>query len=250
MIRGELRSPLPPREGRWPGALQITAPRLALATFATAAEVQSSGEIHYLDMAGGDLADLNSGGPLLLEHRASIDNLLGSVEEAWIDGDQAQAIVRFADLPTANTIWALLEQGFPIGCSMGYHVHSVRPADGREGCYHVDAWSAYEISAAIITKAGNPFASITRRSYAELVALQQQQRDKRLFAGRRYHLERVDGLKLVLRPDAPGLPSVEVVLHPDQALALADQLKANALLALRPGNGADRSALHHGDRDA
>ena len=56
MIRGELRSPLPPREGRWPGALQITAPRLALATFATAAEVQTSGEVHYLDMAGGDLS--------------------------------------------------------------------------------------------------------------------------------------------------------------------------------------------------
>ena len=158
--------------------------------------------------------------------------------------------MRFADLPTANTIWALLEQGFPIGASFGYHVHSVRPADGREGCYHVDAWSAYEISAAVITKGANPFARIERRSYAELVALQQQQRDQRLFAGRRYHLERVDGLTLILRPDAPGLPSVEVVLDPDQALALADQLKTNALLALAPGNGADQSALDQGDRDA
>ena len=199
-------------------------------------------------MISGDLTDLNSGGPLLLEHRASIDNFLGVCEEAWIEGDKACAIVRFADLLQANLIWGLLEQGFPIGASFGYHVHSVRPVEGHENCYYVDAWAAWEVSAAVVTKGAHPFARIERRSYAELVALQQQQRDRRLFAGRRYHLDRVDGLKLSLRPDEPGLPAVEVVLHPDQALALADELKTNALLALSPGNGADRSACQ-GDRD-
>ena len=194
-------------------------------------------------------ADLNNGGPVLLEHRASLDNLLGRVEEAWIEGDQAQAIVRFADLPTANTIWALLEQGFPIGASLATTSTPFGPPMAARTAITSTPGAPTRSAPRSSPRAANPFASITRRSYAELVAMQQQQRDRRLFAGRRYHLERVDGLKLVLRPDEPGLPSVEVVLDPDQALALADQLKTNALLALRPGNGADRSALYQGDRD-
>jgi hypothetical protein len=175
-------------EGRWPGELSPKDERLALVTFATGAEVQHGDEVHYLDVAAGDLSVLNSGrAPFLKEHRYWIEDLLGSVQTAWIEDDKALAIVRFADTIAANQIWDLIRQGFPIGASLGYRIGTTRSVDlgtERSNGFIVDTWQATEISACI--EGADPGAHVRHRPFAELAAL----RDERM--ARRLERERAD----------------------------------------------------------
>jgi hypothetical protein len=125
---------------------------------------------------------LNTGkAPFLLEHRYHLEDMLGSVVEAWVGGGVAQAIVRFADMPSANRVWALLEQGFPIAASAGYQIGATRPVDleGESGRrFIVDTWKATEISACVA--GADQGAHISCRPLPELAALTEQRRARRI----------------------------------------------------------------------
>ena len=48
---------------------------------------------------------LNTGAPLLANHNSSsLENVIGVVERAWIDGNQGKATVRFSDRPDVQPI--------------------------------------------------------------------------------------------------------------------------------------------------
>ena len=146
---------------------------------------------------GADLRALNCRAPFLLEHRKYLEDLLGSTEEAWIEDDRAYAIVRFADLPLANQVWSLLEQGFPIGASIGYEILSCRPVEiegATEGAtaWVVDAWRAFEVSAAVIVNGVDVHAGIVHRPFTEFAQLQSQRRAARLGLERAARIEALE----------------------------------------------------------
>jgi hypothetical protein len=165
--------------------------RLALCTFTTGAQVKTNNEAYYLDVTGGDLEILNSGrAPFLLEHRYWMDDLLGNVQEAWIEDGKAFAVVRFCNMPNANRVWDLLEQGFPLGCSFGFSIGECRPVAAGGPGYIVDSWLATEVSACVTGADRN--ATISPRPYAELAALREERRAERID---RERAGRVAGLK-------------------------------------------------------
>jgi hypothetical protein len=166
-------------DGTFTGDLAIEGQRLALATFATGARMQRGDEIHYLDMASGDLTMLNKRAPFLCEHRFYIEDLLGCVQEAWLEDDRAMAIVRFNTQPMAERVWSLIQDDFTVGCSVGYSILSARPVEveQRSG-FVVDAWAATEISACIT--GADAGAHISCRPLEELAALREQRMARRL----------------------------------------------------------------------
>lgn len=66
------------------------------------------------------LSRLNDGAPLLKNHEYSrpVENVMGVVERAWIEGTNAYADVRFADTEDVTPIWEKVEQGIIQNVSM------------------------------------------------------------------------------------------------------------------------------------
>jgi hypothetical protein len=103
-----------------------------------------------IDMAGADLSLLNSGrAPLLADHANYVDAILGVIESAWIDGDRAFAVARFASTPRALEAWGLVQDGILGNVSMGFN--HPPPADGEDLTptrrpRHIRQWRPHEIS--------------------------------------------------------------------------------------------------------
>jgi hypothetical protein len=103
-----------------------------------------------IDMAGADLSLLNSGrAPLLADHANFIDAILGVIESAWIGGDKAFAVARFASTPRALEAWGLVRDGILGNISMGFNYP--QPADGEDVTptnrpRHIRRWRPHEVS--------------------------------------------------------------------------------------------------------
>lgn len=67
---------------------------------------------------------LNNGASLLANHNAwELDAVLGVVERAWIEGDEAKATVRFSDREDVKPIIHDVKNGILRNISVGYQVH-------------------------------------------------------------------------------------------------------------------------------
>ena len=98
----------------------------------------------WVDMAGGNLAWLNSGrAPLLRDHFRSTDALVGVIETAWIDGTEARAIARFGHSPSATAAWLDVQAGVLCNVSMGFKTQ--RSEVTQDGIVHRE-WEPDEIS--------------------------------------------------------------------------------------------------------
>jgi hypothetical protein len=103
-----------------------------------------------IDMAGADLSLLNSGrAPLLADHANFIEAILGVIESAWIGGDKAFAVARFASTPRAVEACGLVQDGILGNVSMGFN-HPL-PSDGEDITptrrpRHIRCWRPHEIS--------------------------------------------------------------------------------------------------------
>lgn len=125
---------------------EVEARRVALCFASSAVMDDYTGKPWRLDMAGADLSLLNSGrAPLLSDHYQAVDGMLGVVESAWIDGEQAMAVARFAATPRALEAWTLVRDGFLQNVSMGFICEEPRQydAEASEICRR---WRPYEIS--------------------------------------------------------------------------------------------------------
>lgn len=81
--------------------------------------------LEELDMSEGavDLSVLRSNAKLLDSHRAdSVLNVLGTVEEAWIQSGEGFARVRFSKRNDVEPIWQDVKDGVLTGVSIGYTV--------------------------------------------------------------------------------------------------------------------------------
>jgi len=94
---------------------------------------------------------LNAGAPLLANHRSnSLDNVIGVVEKAWLDGNQGRATVRFSDREDVQPIISDVRSGILRNISVGYTVHEYeveKPSErGGMPTYRAIDWEPMEIS--------------------------------------------------------------------------------------------------------
>lgn len=93
---------------------------------------------------------LQNGAPLLNDHfNFGVENVIGVVERAWIEGKEAKALVRFSDREEVQPIIQDVENGILKNISVGYRVHVFEkhntPNDERP-TYRATDWEAHEIS--------------------------------------------------------------------------------------------------------
>lgn len=124
------------------------ASRRVVVRFASSAPCWGTDETPaWLDMAGVDLSLLNTGrAPLLLDHNRDFDSLVGVVERAWVEGDAAFAMVRFAgSAPRARRALALVREGVLSNVSMGLYLLRETAGDPLTA-NRVRWWRPFEVS--------------------------------------------------------------------------------------------------------
>jgi hypothetical protein len=96
---------IPPNRGSAPALfapIEDPAPRLVKVIWSTGTTILSHGERQTLDMAGGGLSKLNGQALLLVQHSRYADDVIGVVEEGWVEGPIGVSIVRFAGMTALN----------------------------------------------------------------------------------------------------------------------------------------------------
>lgn len=94
---------------------------------------------------------LNSGAPLLNSHNArDLENQIGVVERAWIEGGEGRAIVRFSrNNEKADKIWRDVQDGIIRNVSVGYAIHRFEQVSGGESeipTFRATDWEPMELS--------------------------------------------------------------------------------------------------------
>lgn len=109
-------------------------------------------EVLSHDSNAADLTRLNDAAPLLFNH--DMDDVIGVVERAWIDGDKkGRAIVRFAKTARGDEILGMVADGILRNVSFMYQASKYRIESDEEDPYYDDdaiytatRWEAFEIS--------------------------------------------------------------------------------------------------------
>lgn len=96
-----------------------------------------------------DLTRLNSGAPLLATHDdKSLDSVVGVVERAWVEGDKAKAIVRFAKDEISERVFQKVVDGILRNVSVGYtaEYEDVSKDEDEIPTYRAVRWTPMEVS--------------------------------------------------------------------------------------------------------
>lgn len=94
-----------------------------------------------------DMARLNAGGALLMDHDSR--DQVGVVEKAYIAGGKCRALVRFSKSARGQEIFQDVIDGIRSLVSVGYRVKNMVLAESNEesgDTYRVDSWMPHEIS--------------------------------------------------------------------------------------------------------
>lgn len=93
---------------------------------------------------------LNNGAPLLNTHSTyDLDDVLGVVERAWIEGGEGRALVRFSEREEVEPIFRDVKNGILRNISVGYAVHSyqvIEAEDDKLPTYRAIDWEPLELS--------------------------------------------------------------------------------------------------------
>lgn len=96
------------------------------------------------------LERLNNGAPLLNTHSTyDLDDVLGVVEHAWIEGGEGRALVRFSEREEVEPIFRDVKNGILRNISVGYAVHSyqvIEAEDDKLPTYRAIDWEPLELS--------------------------------------------------------------------------------------------------------
>lgn len=96
-----------------------------------------------------ELEKLNRNGPVLDGHMQwESRNVIGSVQQAWIENGQGKAILKFSEADDVEPIWQRVRDGSLRACSMGFVVHSIEIDDLGEDTevWRFTRWEPREIS--------------------------------------------------------------------------------------------------------
>ncbi|WP_025858889.1 prohead protease/major capsid protein fusion protein [Pseudomonas sp. CHM02] len=93
---------------------------------------------------------LNNGAPFLNAHNSyDLDDVIGVVEKAWIDGNEGRALVRFSKRDDVEQIFKDVQDGILRNISVGYAVHRyevTESADDKLPTYLAVDWEPLELS--------------------------------------------------------------------------------------------------------
>ncbi|HCV78819.1 MAG TPA: hypothetical protein DGS68_19170, partial [Pseudomonas sp.] len=96
------------------------------------------------------LERLNNGAPLLNTHSTyDLDDVLGVVERAWIEGGEGRALVRFSEREEVEPIFRDVKSGILRNISVGYAVHRyevIEAEDDKLPTYRAMDWEPLELS--------------------------------------------------------------------------------------------------------
>lgn len=86
--------------------------------------------------------------PLLADHRATLDDQIGTVESAEIVGGRGVAVVRFGKSARASEILARVRDGEIAGVSVGYRINQAEREGVRDGVpvFRATHWTVLELS--------------------------------------------------------------------------------------------------------
>ena len=103
-----------------------------------------------LIMTGADLSAM-PGAPVLDAHRqGTVAAILGVVEKAWIQGNEARAVIRFGQSMEAESAFQAVKSGILRGVSTGFEIITSGPAKkqttGEPTLIEVTRWKPLEIS--------------------------------------------------------------------------------------------------------
>jgi len=106
-------------------------------------------EVLRVDEASIRLDRLKNGAPFLNSHnRWELGDVLGVVEDAWIEGGKGYARVRISDRDEVEPIWRDIKAGIIRQVSVGYIVHryEVDESDEKLPVHTATDWEPFEIS--------------------------------------------------------------------------------------------------------
>lgn len=92
---------------------------------------------------------MKSGAPVLKDHRASVDSMIGVVESVKIVDKQLVGTVRFSERPEADVIFKDVQSGVIRNVSIGYLVHKyreIKPVDDGLKILRAVDWEPAELS--------------------------------------------------------------------------------------------------------
>lgn len=93
---------------------------------------------------------LNNGAPFLNAHNSyELDDVIGVVEKAWIEGSEGRALVRFSKRDDVEKIFKDVQDGILRNISVGYAVHRyevTESADDKLPTYRAVDWEPMELS--------------------------------------------------------------------------------------------------------
>ena len=96
-----------------------------------------------------DLSFVNGGrAPFLVDHRRSVDDQVGVIEKAWLEGGKGRARVRFGKSARASEFLERVRDGELSNISVGYEIRKLRFDSEEDGVetYRVTDWKPQEIS--------------------------------------------------------------------------------------------------------
>lgn len=103
-----------------------------------------------MDLAHVRLGRANNGAPFLESHNGGgLENVLGVVKRAWIEGNEGRAIIQLSKRAAVEDIIQDIEDGILRNISVGYNVHAWEEKEKAEDGFRVFRavdWEPFEIS--------------------------------------------------------------------------------------------------------
>ncbi len=110
--------------------------------------------IRRFDPKGVDLSLLNNGAPVADNHCLwSVENQLGRVDKAWVDGKNYKGTLRFSKRPEVDGLWMDIQDKIVTKFSMGVEIldsEDQKRKDDQPLVKLATQWRPYEISIAPI----------------------------------------------------------------------------------------------------
>lgn len=118
------------------------------AVIATGNPVQRNGYAEILDAAGADISVLAGAHVLNNHNQRSVEDILGTVEQAWLEGGNIIARMRLSERPEVASIVRAITAGDINGVSIGYEVSQWQDGTDASGnrTRTATAWRIREVS--------------------------------------------------------------------------------------------------------
>lgn len=168
---------------------------------------------------------LNNGAPFLNAHgQWDLDDVIGVVERAWLEGTEGRAIVRFSSREDVDPIFRDVKDGILRNISVGYIVHRyVLVEDGEDmvPVYRAEDWEPTELSLVPIG-----FDDGAKVRSAKTPAEYQGQRFPTIFETR-------EAEQPAEQPAAVATTQEETVMTDEEIRAAEDKIRSEATAAER-----------------